>query len=248
MRCVGIIPARMGASRFPGKVLAPIAGLTMLEHVYRRARLCELLDEVIVATCDPAIQTEAQRISAPVVMTSACPEGAAQRVAEAAARIEADLIVMIQADEPLLNPAMVGELLAPFGAEPGLPCANLMLSIGAQDALDPDQVKVVTDTKGDALYMSREPVPTPKRGQARSWWRQIGIVAFHRAFLLQLMALPATPLEKAESVDMLRAIEYGFKVRMVATGHLTHPVDAPEDLLKVEALLKEDRLVKRYAP
>ena len=248
MHCIGVIPVRMAASRFPGKPLAPILGMTMLEHVYRRARLSDVLEDVLVATCDDEIRLEARRIQAPVIMTSPTHQRAAERVAEAARSCEAELIVMIQGDEPLLHPAMLDELVAPFAEEPELQCANLMLAIDRDEANDPDQIKVVCDGQFNALYMSREPVPTPTRGSVEHWWRQIGIIAFRRAFLLNLMSLPSTPLERAESVDMLRPLEYGFTVRMVPTRHATHPVDTPEDLAKVEALMRDDPLLERYAP
>lgn len=246
MRCVGVIPVRMAATRFPGKPLARIAGLTMLEHVYRRACCSGSLDAVIVATCDEAIRDEARRIGAPVVMTSDRHERAAERVAEAAAQLDAELVVMIQGDEPLLHPDSIDELVAPFHAEPDLQCANLMLAIPEADAHDPDQIKVVCDASWNALYMSREPIPTPRRGGVRTWWRQIGIIAFRRPFLLELMALPPTPLERVESVDMLRAVEHGFQVRMVPTRHSTHPVDAPADVALVETLMQEDPVMERY--
>lgn len=247
MRCVGIIPVRMAASRFPGKPLAMIAGLTMLDHVYQRAKLAEALDEVIVATCDEEIRAHAAQIGAPVVMTSDRHERAAERVAEAAAQIDAGLVVMIQGDEPLLHPAMIDEVLAPFHGDPDVPCANLMRALEEDDAVDPDQVKVVCDRAGNALYMSRAPIPTSKPGMVQARWRQIGIIAFRRAFLLRLIALPSTPLERAESVDMLRAIEHGFAVRMVPTQHPAHPVDTPEDARKVEALMEGDPFFERYA-
>lgn len=247
MRCIGIIPVRMAASRFPGKPLATILGLTMVEHVYRRARLSDVLEEVIVATCDDEIRAEATRFGAPVIMTSARHQRAAERVAEAATRCEADLVVMIQGDEPLMHPEMLNELVAPFSIEPDLQCANLMLEVDEADARDPDQIKVVCDTSSNALYMSRQAVPTPRRGGVDSWWRQIGIIAFRHTFLQQLMQRSPTPLEQAESIDMLRPVEYGFTVRMVPSRYATHPVDTPEDLARVEAVMRYDPLVERYA-
>jgi 3-deoxy-manno-octulosonate cytidylyltransferase (CMP-KDO synthetase) len=248
MRCIGIIPARMAASRFPGKPLAKLLGITMLEHVYQRSRLCAALDEVIVATCDEAIRTAAQGFGARVVMTSDRHERAMERVAEAAKAVEADVVVLIQGDEPMVAPQMLEELLQPLRAEPDILCTNLMLAVDETEAQDPDQIKVVCDHRGNALYMSREPLPSSRRGAVGWRWRQIGVIAFQRDFLMALVALPETPLERAESVDMLRAIEHGFPVRMVPTRLRTHPVDTPADLERVEAFLRGDALVARYLP
>jgi len=248
MRCVGIIPVRMAASRFPGKPLVRILGLTMLEHVYRRSRLCQALDEVIVATCDEAIRQAALAFGASVVMTSDRHERAMERVAEAATTIEADLVVLIQGDEPLVHPPMLEELIAPLLAEEAVQCTNLMLAVDEADARDPDQIKVACDLAGNALYMSREPLPTMRRGAAGPRWRQIGLIAFRKPFLLKLVSLPPTPLERAESVDMLRAIEHGCAVRMVPTRYVTYPVDEPDDVARVETLLQDDPWLAAYAP
>ena len=248
MRCVGLIPARMASSRFPGKPLARILGLSMLEHIYRRARLSALLEDVAVTTCDEAIRVEAERFGTRALMTSDRHERAMERVAEAAEGLEAEVIVLIQGDEPLLHPAMLEELLRPFHDEPGLLCTNLMVEIGEAEARDPNQVKVAVDQAGNALYMSREPLPTLQRGGRRTRWRQVGLIAFQRAFLLRLVSLPTTPLEQAESIDMLRAIEHGFHVRMVPTRHSTHPVDTPDDVATVEALMHDDPVLELYAP
>lgn len=241
MRCVGIIPVHMASVRFPGKPLVPILGVSMLEHVYRRSTRCQRLDEVIIATCDEEIRVAAEAFGARVVMTSDRHERAAERTAEAATVIDADIILMIQGDEPMVQPQMLEELLAPLEADPTVPCTNLMVLVGQEDARDPDQVKVVCDIAGNALYMSREPVPSPQRGAATQWGRQVGLIAFRKTFLLQLMSLPPTPLERAESVDMLRALEHGLAVRMVITRHHTHPVDAPADVALVETLMRADR-------
>lgn len=237
MRIVGVIPVRMASSRFPGKPLARILGTTMLEHVYRRSRACAALDEVLVATCDEAIRAAAESFGAPVLMTSDQHRGATERVAEAARTCEADVIVLIQGDEPMLRPEMLEELIAPLHADLAVQCTNLMVMVGEQDARDPNQIKVVCDLAGNALYMGREPMPTPRSGKATQWGRQLGLIAFRRPWFLQLMSLPPTPLELAESVDMLRALEHGWPVRMVTTQHLTYPVDTPADLAKVEALM-----------
>ena len=248
MRCIGIIPVRMGSARFPGKPLARILGMAMLEHVYRRSCLSRALDEVLIATCDEPIRRAAEAFGARVIMTSDRHERAAERTAEAAAPLNAELIVMIQGDEPLVHPDMLEELVAPLRQDPSLPCANLMLLIGEEDARDQDQIKVVCNLSGNALYMSREPVPTLRGGKVMLRGRQIGIIAFRKDFLLKLMSLPPTPLEQAESVDMLRALEHGFPVRMVVTQHMTHPVDTPADIATVEIAMRQDPVLASYVP
>jgi len=205
------------------------------------------LDEVVVATCDDDIRAAAETFGARVVMTSHRHERAAERVAEAAAAIETDVVVLIQGDEPLVQPQMLEELLTPLEEDPALQCTNLMMLVGEEDARDPDQIKVVCDRARNALYMSREPVPSPQRGAVTQWGRQVGLIAFRKAFLLQLMALSPTPLEQAESVDMLRALEHGFPVRMVTTRHHTHPVDTPADVAIVETLMQADQWLASYA-
>jgi 3-deoxy-manno-octulosonate cytidylyltransferase (CMP-KDO synthetase) len=236
----------MASSRFPGKPLARILGHTMLEHVYRRTRLCAALAEVLIATCDEEIRVAAEAFGAPIVMTSSRHERAAERAAEVAAKVEADVVVLVQGDEPMVRPEMLDDLVAPLRADPTLRCTNLMLAIDEADARDQDQVKVVCDLAWNALYMSREPLPTFRYDARGPRWRQLGLIAFRRDFLLELMALPPTPLERAESVDMLRALEHGFPVRMVPTRHVTYAVDTPADVPRVEALLKGDELLSRY--
>lgn len=247
MRCVGIIPVRMGSTRFPGKPLAPILGLSMLEHVYRRSCLCRALDEVLVTTCDEEIREVAHGFGASVVMTSDRHERAAERTAEAAATLTAEIIVLIQGDEPMVRPEMLEELIAPLVRDPRVSCTNLVLEVDETDARDPDQIKVVGDPSGNVLYMSREPIPSPVRGVVTRWWRQIGLIAFRHHLLMKLVALPSTPLERAESIDMLRALEHGLPVRVVPTRHVTHPVDTPEDIARVEALMQDDPLLAAYA-
>jgi len=247
MTAVGIIPVRMAASRFPGKPLAQILGLTMVEHVYRRSLASKALDEVVVATCDEEIRTACEAFGATVIMTSDRHERAAERIAEAAQRMTHDIVVLIQGDEPMLDPAGLDELVAPLLADPSMPCTNLMMAIDTEeDARDPDQVKVVVDARWNALYMSREPVPTSRYARAPQRWKQLGIIAFRREFLMRLMALPQSSLERAESVDMNRALENGFPVRMIPVRAVSYAVDSPPDIARVEALMRDDPLFATY--
>jgi 3-deoxy-manno-octulosonate cytidylyltransferase (CMP-KDO synthetase) len=243
MRLIGVIPARMGSSRFPGKPLAPLHGRPMLEHVYRRTAACEMLHEVFVATCDDEIAVAAAQFGARAVMTSRAHERATDRIAEATANDSADIVVMVQGDEPMIHPAMVAAAVEPLLEEPSLNCVNLAALIGSEnEARDPNTIKVATALNGDALYFSRSVIPTMAGERFRNggWIKQVCIIAFRRQSLRRFSSLPQGPLERIESIDMLRFLENGVPVRMVMTEHETHAVDTPADLELVARLLAAD--------
>jgi 3-deoxy-manno-octulosonate cytidylyltransferase (CMP-KDO synthetase) len=250
MKTIAIIPARMGSSRFPGKPLALIHGIPMLGHVYFRARMNERLDEVYVATCDDAIARYAAAIGAPCIMTSASHTRASDRTAEAAEIVDAresrpaELIVMIQGDEPMLQPAMLDEALAAITGD-GPPVVNLMASLDGGAAADWNEVKVVVDRNDDALYFSRYPVPW-RAAASTPVFKQVCVIPFRRDFLRTFASLAPTPLEIAESVDMLRALEHGYRVRMARTEHVTWSVDTPDDLAHVAGAMRRDALLPAY--
>ncbi len=254
MKTIGIIPARMASSRFPGKPLAPICGVPMIGHVYHRCKMSDAVDEVYIATCDDDIREYAVSIGAPCVMTSATHERATDRTAEAMLKIEAetgskvDVVVMIQGDEPMVYPEMIGLAVEPLLREPGLGVVNLMADMDdVTEFEDPNEVKVVVDLSGNALYFSREPIPSRKKGASTVPMRkQVCIMPFRRDFLLQFNALPQTPLEIVESVDMMRVLENGGTVRMVATPFKTWSVDTPADLESVASRMAGDQLMKYY--
>jgi 3-deoxy-manno-octulosonate cytidylyltransferase (CMP-KDO synthetase) len=234
MRTIGVIPARMGSSRFPGKPLAPINGIPMLGHVYFRCRMNPRLDAVYIATCDDEIRRYAHEIHAECILTSATHERASDRTAQAVDIIEAhspsvDVVVMIQGDEPMVHPDMLDEALA----------------LGAIAAADPNEIKVVVDRRGDALYFSRGRLPWHRDGRVETM-KQVCVIPFRRPFLAQFAALAPTPLERAESIDMLRALEHGYPVRMARTAHVTCSVDTPDDLTRVASMMRDDPLVSRY--
>lgn len=236
---VAVIPARMGSSRFPGKPLAKILGKPMIQHVWERTRRSPGVDEVYIATCDHEIRETAERFGARVVMTSHAHTRASERVAEAATGLTAEIVVMIQGDEPLIEPGMIDEALAPF-ADGEVVCSNLLGRIeDAEEFLSPNTIKVVVDGRFDAVYMSRQPIPTGPRDRVpEAAGKQICIIPFRREVLARFAALPETPLERAESIDMLRFIEHGIKVRMVPTAHRVQSVDTPGDLARVESILR----------
>jgi 3-deoxy-manno-octulosonate cytidylyltransferase (CMP-KDO synthetase) len=250
MKIMAVIPARMGSSRFPGKPLAPILGRPMIEHVYRRTMLCQALDDVIIATCDTEIFESVEAFGGKAVMTSLAHERASDRVAEASADLAADVIVMVQGDEPMTYPQMITESLAPFlSSDPEIDCVNLTARIKDQKEFeDPNTIKVVMDRDGFALYMSREPIPTLhlQDFDQVSAYKQVCIIPFTSAALRKFVRLDPTPLEVAESIDMMRFIEHGHKVKMVETSFSTHAVDTPDDLKRVEELLRQDPLTAKY--
>jgi 3-deoxy-manno-octulosonate cytidylyltransferase (CMP-KDO synthetase) len=255
MNIIGIIPARMGSSRFPGKPLASIIGLPMIGHVYFRSKMNKLMKEVYVATCDREIEEYVKHIGGKVVMTSTTHERASDRVAEALLKIEndekikVDIVVMIQGDEPMLHPKMIDEAVRPMLEEPSIMVTNLMAPLKTVDKHnDVNKVKVVVDCENFALYFSREPIPSRRKGALKDipMQKQVCIIPFRRDFLLKFNELKPTPLEKIESVDMLRILEHGYKVKMISTRYEVYSVDTREDLIKVEELMLSDPLTREY--
>lgn len=249
MKIIAMIPARMGSSRFPGKPLTPILGKPMIEHVYRRVVGCERLDSTYIATCDEEIRTAAEGFGAPVLMTADTHERASDRIAEAAQATDADIIVMVQGDEPMIFPDMVDAAVAPFLADKSVGCVNLSRRI--EDLLEfenPNTIKVVANLENHAMYMTRAPIPTLTGGGLADTiaLKQVCVIAFTRSELELYTQLAPTPLERYESVDMLRLMEHGRIVHMVPTDRDTLAVDCPEDVLRVEALLRNDELAGTY--
>lgn len=254
MNIIGIIPARMASSRFPGKPLAKIGGIPMIGHVYYRCKMCSQLDDVFVATCDKEICDYIESVGGKAIMTADTHERASDRCAEAMLKIEEqfamriDILAMIQGDEPMVYPEMISEALRPMLNDPSVLIANLLGEITSQEEFeDPNQVKVVVDLKGNALYFSREPIPSRKKYAGNvPMFKQVPIIPFRRDFLIEYNRMEQTPLEIIESVDMMRIVENGLKIRMIRTKYATHAVDTLEDLRHAEALMANDRLVKLY--
>jgi 3-deoxy-manno-octulosonate cytidylyltransferase (CMP-KDO synthetase) len=225
----------------------------MIEHVFRRAARCELLDAVYVATCDEEIRTAVERFGGEAITTSAAHERASDRVAEAAERFEAEVVVMIQGDEPMVTPRMIAASLAPLFEDASVTCANLARRVTSREEyVDRNTVKVLMNVRGDAIYFSRAPIPDgafarDAAGVSPPVFKQVCVIPFRRDFLREFARLPQTPLERAESIDMLRAIEHGRPVRLVEIGEDTHAVDTAEDLRLVESLMKDDPLVRLYS-
>jgi len=242
IKVIAVIPARMASTRFPGKPLAEILGIPMVEHVYQRVALCPLIDEVIVATCDEEIVAAIQSFGGNVVMTSDSHERSVDRVAEAVESVEADIVINVQGDEPLVRHDILEALLMPMLKDESILCANLSTEIEDEDYNNPNTVKIVYDINDYVLYYSREPIPSLKKAGSDDFIKskQIGIIAFRKEFLALFSKLSPTPLEAIESVDMLRALEHGYKVKMVNVDFYGIGVDIPEDIQRVENLMRMD--------
>jgi 3-deoxy-manno-octulosonate cytidylyltransferase (CMP-KDO synthetase) len=239
---VAVVPARLASSRFPDKPLVPIAGLPMVEHVRRRAALAEGVDDVVVATCDDRIRVAVETHGGRAVMTAATHQRATDRVAEAARSLEADVIALVQGDEPLLVPDTVAATVRPILEDPDVGCTNLLSRLsGPDDLRDPDIVKAACARSGDLLFLTRAPIPYARvpAGEVPVH-RQTGIMALRSSWLAAFASLPETPLERAESVDMLRLLEHGRRIRGVLTERATRGVDRPDDVAPVERALRED--------
>ena len=249
MKIVAIIPARMAATRFPGKPLAPILGLPMIEHGRRRVSICNDLDEVIVATCDEEIRNVVEAAGGRVIMTADTHERCTDRIAEVLSKVKADVVINVQGDEPLVMPEMMNEVVLPLLEDSDLLSVNLVSRIvDAEEFENPNAPKVVTNRFGDLLYISREPIPSRKKADSDDYikLKQLGIIAFRTDFLHVFTRLEPTPLEKIESVDMMRAIEHGYRVKIVETKGRLIGVDMPEDIKRVEEVLLSDPLVQKY--
>jgi 3-deoxy-manno-octulosonate cytidylyltransferase (CMP-KDO synthetase) len=232
---VAIIPARYHSSRLPGKALADIGGRPMIEHVYRRAAAASSVSSVYVATDDERILEAVRSFGGVACITSPDHLSGTDRLAEVAAELSADIIVNVQGDEPLLEPAMIDEAVAPLLADPLVVMSTLRRRIDDPDEyLNPNVTKVVVDREGYALYFSRAPIPFVRDGcPPASAWRHIGLYVYRRDLLLQLAGLEPTELERSEALEQLRALEHGIRILAVETNYDSIGVDTPEDLERV---------------
>lgn len=254
MNIIGIIPARLAASRFPNKPMAPILGMPMIGHVYHRAKICPHLNDVWVATCDEEIFNYIHSIGGKAVMTADSHQRASDRSAEAVVKIEqmegvtVDYVAMIQGDEPMLMPGMINDLIAPVIKDPSLKITNLINEIKSEEEfISENVVKVVLDLNDFVLYFSREPIPSKRKySGVLPMWKQLGIILFDRDLLLEYINLPPTPLEIIESVDMNRLLEHGRRIKMVKTKFKSCGVDIPADVSFVEEQLKNDPFIDKY--
>jgi 3-deoxy-manno-octulosonate cytidylyltransferase (CMP-KDO synthetase) len=254
MKIIGIIPARLASSRLPQKPMADILGMPMIGHVYMRSKLSSMLSEVYVATCDQAIVDYIESIGGKAVMTADTHERASDRTAEALLKIEketgkkVDIVVMIQGDEPMVTPDMISASVEPLLNDESINITNLMASMSSKEEHeDPAEVKVVVDKNDFAMYFSREPIPSRKKGvEAVPMLKQVCIIPFRRDFLLEYNQMEQTPLEIIESVDMNRLLENGIPIKMVMRKEETYSVDTKADLENVYTRMKNDPLLGAY--
>ena len=246
MKILALIPARMGSSRFPGKPMALILDKPMIGHVYERVSKSEILSMTAVATCDQEIYDYIQSIGGVAVMTADTYERASDRCAEALLKIEKihnvkyDIVVMVQGDEPMTHSGMIKEAIQPMLEDSTIKVTNLLGEIkSASEFEDRNCIKVVCDLNSNAMYFSREPIPTRSKMSEVPIGKQVCVIPFRRDYLIEYTKLEPTPLEIAESVDMMRILEHGMKVRMVPTIFDTQAVDTPADLERVEILMRE---------
>ncbi|MFV0437993.1 MAG: 3-deoxy-manno-octulosonate cytidylyltransferase [Desulfopila sp.] len=241
---VAIIPARYESNRFPGKPLARIGDKPMIQHVVERARNVEMLSRVIVATDDRRIADCVAAFGGEYVMTRKDHVSGSDRLAEAADLVgisEHDVVVNIQGDQPLFPKEIVRQVAQPLLDDPALPMSTLIYKIvRSEEIADPNHVKTVFDRDNNALYFSRSPIPfqrNPGEGAVPTYYKHLGFYAYRKGFLLTFVALPEGEWERFEKLEQLRALEYGYKIRVTLTEYDSIEVDRPEDLLRVEEYL-----------
>ncbi len=242
MKILCVIPARYASTRLPGKPLADIAGKPMIRHVYERASQAKMPSEVLVATDHELVFEAVRAFGGNVVMTSSEHPTGTDRLAEVLAmRPDIDLVINVQGDEPLLEPAVIDMLAKAFIAAPELEMATLKTLMAQEEYDNPNAVKVVTDLDDYALYFSRSVLPYCRVKTGHPVYKHIGVYAYRRDFLLHYAKLSPTPLEKTESLEQLRALENGYRIKVLTTDATFIGVDTPEDLAAVNTLLKEGR-------
>jgi len=244
MKIYAIIPARYGSTRFPGKPLAPIAGKPMIQHVYEHALACPEVLEVFVATDDDRISRCVRDFGGKTVMTKKGHPSGTDRIAEASQKMnlqQDDLIVNIQGDQPLFHTSSISQLIRPLMEDRNIPMSTLKYQItDEQEIQNPNNVKVVTDRDGFALFFSRSPLPFYRDPESsRRHYKHLGFYAYAMGFLSKFVTLPVGQLESAEKLEQLRALEYGYRIKVEETPFDSVEVDTPEDAQKVEKLLAE---------
>jgi len=248
---IAVIPARYGSTRFPGKALADIKGKPMIQWVYERTKRSKLINRVIVATDDGRIFGAVTSFGGEAMMTSSHHATGTDRIAEVAKSLECSIVVNVQGDEPLIQPEMIDEAVAPLIHDASIPMGTLCRRIEDQEEVfDPNVVKVVFDKNGFALYFSRAPIPWDRdRWAGKSSWKEltfegplykhIGLYVFRRSFLLDYAHLPQTALEAVEKLEQLRVLENGYRIKTVITRYESFGVDIPGDLGKILNRLEE---------
>ena len=254
MKVLCIIPARMGSKRFPGKPMKKICDIPMIGHCFMRSKMSSLVDDVYVASCDDIILNYIKSINGKSIITSSKHERASERVYEALINLEKinkvkyDIVIMVQGDEPLVQPSMIDKCIDEL-KDKHTQVSNLMVKLKTnEEVLDINNVKVVFDKNLNALYMSREPIPSNKLFNNKiDYFRQLGLIAFKSQALRDFYNFKQSDYEIYESVDMNRLIENGFNIKMIETNLEVDAVDTVDDLNRVNFKMKNDKLFKVYS-
>ncbi|MBU3911043.1 MAG: 3-deoxy-manno-octulosonate cytidylyltransferase [Candidatus Omnitrophica bacterium] len=244
MDTIGIIPARYGATRFDGKLLADLCGKPVIQHTWENAKKSKSIEDLLIATDDKRIYNVAKGFGAKAVYTSKAHKSGSDRLTEVVSQFEAKIIVNIQADEPLLHPSMIDNIVDPLVRDKNIQMATLCHKIESEHELfDRNIVKVVIDRKGFALYFSRAAIPYKPRSihngnRIVNCYKHIGLYAYTRDFLFTFKSLPQSTLEKIEKLEQLRVIENGYKIKVVETKYDTVGIDTPEDLARAVEVIQ----------
>jgi 3-deoxy-manno-octulosonate cytidylyltransferase (CMP-KDO synthetase) len=248
-KIIAMIPARVASTRFPGKPLVDICGKPMIEHVWQRVRLNKKIEDIYIATCDKEIKEKAESFGAKVIMTSDKHTRCTDRIAEACLKLDKegynfDVVLNIQGDEPLLNPDTLDLLIKPFIGEEGINCVNLIEVLeGDAEINSYNNVKAIFDQQGYALYFSRLPIPS---GLENKHYKQLGLYGLTKEMALKYLTMKETPLEIAESDDMLRFVENGIKVKVVVSPYKTKGLDTPFDRDVIVKIMETDSIFRKY--
>ena len=238
MDAIGIIPARYGSTRFEGKVLADLLGKPVIQHVWENASRASTLNDLIVATDDDKVKEEVERFGGKAVLTSKEHKTGTDRLREVVNPINTKVVVNIQADEPLLHPSMIDDIVRPLLEDKGISMTTLKKKItDPEDLRNPNVVKVVTDKNGYALYFSRSPIPFPRFHDGVVFYKHIGLYGFTKEFLFTFTNLPVSALENIEGLEQLRVLENGYKIKVAETQFDTIGIDTPEDLERAKEVL-----------
>ncbi len=240
MNAIGVIPARYNATRFEGKVLADLVGKPVIQHVYEMADESSMLDDLVVATDDERILKAVKAFGGKAVLTSADHKTGTDRLTEVVNPLDVNIVVNIQADEPFVHHSMINDLVNALIEDSSVPMATMIKKIENRDeAIDPNIVKVVIDKSGFALYFSRSPIPFERSQKANAFYKHLGLYAYTKDFLFTYTNLPQSQLEKVESLEQLRVLEHGFKIKTIETGIETIGIDTPDDLEKAKRAFLE---------
>lgn len=238
MDALGIIPARYKATRFEGKVLADLMGKPVIQHVYEVAKKARMLDDLIIATDDERVLKSVKDFKGKGVLTSIDQPTGTDRLAEVANPVDVKIVVNIQGDEPLIHQTMIDELVRTMLDDETLNMATVIKRIDDKnEMMDPNIVKVVVDKEGYALYFSRSPIPFERAQESQNFYKHLGLYAYTKDFLFTFTNLPKSGLEKTESLEQLRALEHGYRIKTIETKFETVGIDTPEDLEKARAVL-----------